>query len=126
DNFTRLFLENGEKLDELFILWGRPTAGVNVDEADAVGFRALSFGCNRALQFAAQVHNRSDADFFQLLDAPLIGLRTAIEKIIHFADEGKSVQMNLFGERRAGRMSGINRTNRPGTARKKERDERKN
>jgi len=111
NRFFWLLLKKGEELNKLLVLWRRPATGANIDEAHAAGFRALSFGCDGALPFAAEIHDGGDADFFQLLDALFVGLRAAIKETVDLARVGNAIQLDLFGKWRSGRMGRISGTN---------------
>jgi len=104
--FLWLLLKKSEELNKLFVLWGRPTTGANIDEAHAECFGALSFGCDRALPFAAEIHDGGDADFLQLLNSLLVRLRAAVEKVVDLAHVGNAVELDFFGKWRPGGMSG--------------------
>src|SRR5262249_1359446 len=78
DFFSGLLLKKREELNQFPVLGRRPAAGMNVDESHAERFRTFSLRCNSTLAFAAKIHNGGDADFFQILDALFIGLRTTV------------------------------------------------
>src|SRR5262249_52754052 len=107
DSFFRPLLKKRKELNELLVLRRRPAAGANVDEAHTVFFRALSFRFDGALPLAAKVHNGGDANFFQLLDASFVRLRTTVEKIVDLAHVGDAAQLDFFSKGRTGRMSRI-------------------
>lgn len=106
ESFSWLLLKKRKELYEFFVFWWRPAASANVDEAHAMLLRALSFGGDGALAFAAKINNGGDADFFQLFDASFIRLRAAVEEVVDLAHVGNAAQVDFFGE---GRSRGISR-----------------
>ena len=107
DLFFRSFLKKREELNEFLVLRRGPAAGTNVDEVQAVFFRALSFRFDCALPLAAKIHNGGYANLFQLLDASFVGLRTTVEKIADLSDVGDAAQLNFFSEGRTRRLSRV-------------------
>jgi hypothetical protein len=105
--FFRLLLKKREELNEFLVLGRRPAAGTNVYKAHTLRFRALSLRSDRALPLAAKIDDGGDADFFQLLDALLVGLRAAVEKLVDLAHVRDTTQLDFFGKGRTRRMSRI-------------------
>ena len=72
--FTRTLPNERKELNEFLVFGGRPAAGVNIDQANAMLFGAPFFRGDCSLPFAAKIHNRSYADLFQLLYASFVWL----------------------------------------------------
>jgi len=70
----------------------------------------FSFGCDRALPFAAEIHDGGDADFLQLLNPCSLGCERGLEKVVDLAHVGNAVELDFFGKWRPGGMCGISGT----------------
>lgn len=78
-NFFLLVAKEREKLRNLFVAWRSPAADRNIYETNSQGFRLLALTIAELRIFAAQINDGGDAEFFQLLQAVGVGLRTAIK-----------------------------------------------
>src|SRR5258708_4985622 len=88
--------EQGEKLDELFVGWRRPTADGNVHKAHAEGLGGFALPCDFVETFAAQIDDGGDAQLFQLRKARFLGLRSAVEDFGNFSRVGNSGEVEFF------------------------------
>ena len=108
DFLPRIIVEKREKLDDLFVGWGRPATNGDVDEAHAQRFGALALPSDFFAVLAAQIHDGGDAQHFQPREAHFFGLCAAIQDIGDFPgirNSGK-VQFLSVGGWKDGRGGG--------------------
>ena len=120
ENFlARSAAEEGEKLNELFVGWGRPATDGNVHEAHAERFGGFALPYDFVETFAAQIDDGGDAQFFQFNKAVFLGLCAAVENFGDFAgvvDSGDVQFLSVSGanDGRSGGLRGILGENRRG------------
>jgi len=84
DFLPRIIVEKREKLDDLFVGWGRPAIDGDVNKAHAQQFGALTLPFDFFAVLGAQIDDGGNAQHFQLREAYFVGLRAAIQDIRDF------------------------------------------
>ena len=84
DFLPRIIVEKREKLDDLFVGWGRPAIDGDVDKAHAQQFGALTLPFDFFAVLGAQIDDGGNAQHFQLREAYFVRLRAAIQDIRDF------------------------------------------
>jgi len=92
----RFVAEKREKLNDLFIGWGRPTTDGDVNEAHTQRLGVLAFPCDFFAVLAAQIDNGGDAQQFQLGEAHLFGLCATVEDVGDFPGVGNSREVQFL------------------------------
>jgi hypothetical protein len=122
---SRIFAEEGEKLNHLFVGRRGPLIDGDIDEAHPQGLDLLAFPEDFCGIFEAEVNDGADAEFFEFGETIGFGLGAAVEMIIHFAAVGNKGDAKFFA---VGRMHFGRRSGKPRllSAKKKRREEEKN
>ena len=128
DFLPRIVSKKQEKLDDLFVGWGRPATDGNVDKTHAQRFGVLAFPRDFVAVLAAEVDDGGDAQDFQFREAHFPGLRAAVKGLGDFSGVGNSSDVKFFpvSKRRkggsVGRRGGWRRRLRKKEKRKKEKE----
>ena len=108
DFLPRIVSKKQEKLDDLFVGWGRPATDGNVDKTHAQRFGVLAFPRDFVAVLAAEVDDGGDAQDFQFREAHFPGLRAAVKGLGDFSGVGNSGDAQFFpvSRRREGGRGG--------------------
>ncbi len=98
DFLSRIVVEKREKLDDLFVGWGRPAIDGDVDKAQAKRFGVLALPFDFFAVLGAQIDDGGDAQYFQLREAHFSGLCAAIQSIGDFPGIRNSGDVQFLSE----------------------------